>query len=100
MEFQWNFGNVEKILGKHGIPSGEIEECFREPSFFWDDEKHSTPEEKRFFLLGETKAGKRLAVVYTLRGEAIRVITARPMDRKERHIYEELKTKENTEIPE
>lgn len=100
MKFQWDFGNVEKNLKKHGVRSDEAEECFREPSFFWDDEKHSTEEEKRYFLLGETKVGRELAIVYTLRGEAIRVISARPMNRKERHIYENLKTERSAEVPE
>jgi len=54
------------------------------------DEKHSESE-KRFYALGKTFKGKLLFVVFTTRKDRIRVISARPMNKKERKIYEQEK---------
>jgi uncharacterized DUF497 family protein len=47
------------------------------------DEKHSQ-KETRFFALGHTDSGRLLFVVFTIRNNLIRVISARNMNRKER----------------
>ena len=39
--------------------------------------------------LGQTNAGRPLAVVFTIRGTLVRVISARDMSRRERRIYEQ-----------
>ena len=51
------------------------------------DEQQSE-QETRFFALGHTDAGRRLFVVFTIRHDCIRVISARNMNRKERKVYE------------
>jgi uncharacterized DUF497 family protein len=51
------------------------------------DEKHSQ-QESRYHALGQTEAGRRLFVVFTLRGRLIRMISAREMSRRERKEYE------------
>ena len=51
------------------------------------DPKHSQ-EEPRFYALGQTDAARRLFVVFTIRGQLMRVISAREMSRKERKVYE------------
>jgi len=88
--FEWDKANVEKNWEKHRVRPEECEEAFFNRVFVAKDERHSQVEE-RFYLLGETNAGRRLFVVFTLRGERIRVISARDMSRKERKAYEELK---------
>lgn len=45
--------------------------------------------EERTFLVGTADAGIILAVVVTLRGSRIRVVTARQASRAERRVYEE-----------
>lgn len=52
-----------------------------------EDVKHST-EENRYYALGESDGGRRLFIVFTIREEGIRVISARDMSRKERNRYE------------
>jgi uncharacterized protein len=44
--------------------------------------------EPRFLALGQTDSGRRLFVVFTIRGRHIRVISARDMSRRERREYE------------
>ena len=45
--------------------------------------------EIRFAALGKTYGSRLLTVVFTLRARKIRVISARPMSRSERKLYEE-----------
>ena len=51
-----------------------------------DDE--SDPHEQRFVTLGMGVTGRLLVVVYTWRGEDIRVISVRPAESHEREQYE------------
>lgn len=86
--FQWDGGNAGKNWERHGVSDAECEEVFfNHPLPIAFDEKHSQAE-ARYFGLGQTTAGRRLFVVFTVRGELIRVISAREMSRKERKIDE------------
>ena len=88
--FQWDAGNAHKSQEKHGVTQGEAEEVFfNHPLLVSGDEKHSE-DEQRFLALGITSAGVFLSIVFTLRKSAtlIRVVSARPMSKKERAFYE------------
>ncbi len=86
--FDWDEGNLYKNEKKHGLKWQEIEEVFfNQPLLVNEDQKHSEYE-ARCFALGVTHSGKMVYVVFTRRGERIRVISARPINRKERSIYE------------
>lgn len=69
---------------------------FNEPIIYFRDVKHSSLE-GRFYLLGRTNHNRYLFVVFTIRENLIRIISARDMNRKERKIYNE-KVKKNSEI--
>lgn len=82
--FDWDEGNKEKNWISHQVTFTETEEIFfNQPLVVADDTPHST-EEDRFYALGQTTAGRLLFVVFTLRDNLIRVISARDMSRKER----------------
>ncbi len=88
--FEWDDGNSEKNWILHQVSRSESEQVFfNEPLVIADDEGHSQIE-KRWFLLGQTDSKRLLFVVFTLRGDLIRVISARDMHKKERRIYNEL----------
>lgn len=94
--FEWDSGNQEKNWLKHRITTKEIEKVFvNKPAFIFADEKHSFSE-KRYGLYGRTDGGRLISIVFMIRQQTIRVITARDMSKKERRIYE--KTKANTKI--
>jgi uncharacterized DUF497 family protein len=65
--------------------------------FEWDDGKaaititddDSDPDERRFVAIGMGTKGRVLVVVYTYRGDNIRIISARPAEPHERTEYEE-----------
>ena len=85
--FDWDSGNAEKNRAKHGVTQAECEQVFfNAPLVAAADAAHSG-QEARFFVLGQTDAGRLLFEAFTLRGTRIRVISARDMSRKERSIY-------------
>lgn len=86
--FEWDEGNAYKNREKHRVSLGEAEQVFfNHPLVVEEDVKHSG-QEGRLYALGATDGGRRLFVVFTLRGRLIRVISARDMSRTERKIYE------------
>jgi uncharacterized protein len=85
--FQWDEGNADKNLEKHGVTDEECEEVFfNEPLVVGEDAAHS-PDEPRGYALGQTNAGRKLFVVFTVRSDRIRVISARDMTRREDRRY-------------
>jgi uncharacterized DUF497 family protein len=62
---------------------------FDDPCYldFYDPD-HSEDEE-RYLIVGESHRGRLLIVSYTERNEVTRLISARPVTRTEREVYEE-----------
>lgn len=88
--FDWDEGNRRKN-DKHAVTMAECEQLFfNAPLLLLIDSKHSQ-QAPRFHALGKTDTGRLLHITFTLRsqGEAIRVISARDMHKKERAIYEQ-----------
>lgn len=95
--FEWDQGNAEKNRIRHNVMQGECEQVFfNEPVLIYSDIKHSQ-EENRWYLLGTTDAERLLFVVFTVRKNRVRIISARDMNKKERDIYYE-QAKRNTNI--
>lgn len=87
--FEWDKGNIDKNFIKHNVTDKESEEVFEnEPKFIFEDEEHSLTE-SRYMIWGVTDKGRKLSVFFTLRGEKVRIISARDMHKKERRKYEE-----------
>jgi uncharacterized DUF497 family protein len=86
--FEWDEGNRDKNEKKHGVTSLECEEIFHNrPLIAAKDPRHSTTE-TRYTALGRTHGKRLLFVAFTVRKDKIRIISARPMSRKERIYYE------------
>lgn len=85
--FQWDAGNAAKNRDSHQVRASECEKIFfNRPLIVAADAAHSEQEE-RYFVLGQSDSGRELFLVFTLRGNLIRVISARDMSRKERKAY-------------
>jgi uncharacterized protein len=85
--FDWDAANQEKNWLRHAVTTSECEDVFfNHPLVVQSDLRHSHTEE-RYFVLGQTNAGRHLFIVFTLRKNRIRVISARDMSRKERIAY-------------
>ena len=86
--FDWDEGNLLKNWEKHEVSGSECEQVFfNRPLVAEPDAKHSTGE-WRYYVLGQTDSGRRLFLVFTVRDNLIRVISAREMSRRERREYE------------
>jgi len=92
--FEWDEHNAGKNWHQHRVSPVECEQIFfNRPLVVADDPRHSE-RENRFYALGRTDASRMLFVVFTVRKDRVRVISARDMSRKERKIYNEQKTKD------
>ena len=87
--FEWDDGNKDKNLTKHGVTSDECETVFSdEQKLVREDRRHSVVE-VRYFVIGMTAQGRLLFISYTIRRNRIRIISARDVNRKERKYYEQ-----------
>ena len=85
--FDWDDANERKIWLKHRASRPECEQVFfNRPLVVAADAKHSEVE-VRHYALGITDVGRRLSVIFTIRGDLIRVISARDMSRRERRVF-------------
>lgn len=92
--FEWDGGNATKNWTKHTVSQAECEQTFlNTPLLLVADPAHSV-DEPRFFALGQTDEARLLLLVFTLRGSLIRVISARPMSRREREVYRHAQVEE------
>lgn len=86
--FDWDGGNLLKSWEKHGVSAAECEQVFfNRPLITGEDSDHSDAE-FRWYALGLTDSGRQLFVVFTIRQNRIRVISARNMSRRERRVFE------------
>jgi uncharacterized DUF497 family protein len=85
--FEWDEGNSRKNEKKHGVTDREAEEIFfNKPLIVVPSSKGGA--KIRYAALGKTYGSRLLAVIFTVRANMIRVISARPMSRNERKLYE------------
>ncbi|MGD1867752.1 MAG: BrnT family toxin [Phormidesmis sp.] len=88
MKFGWDEEKAKKNLDKHSISFDEATSVFDDPLFLTFADLDHSIEERRFIIMGESARGRLLVVAYTERGSATRLISARPVTRKERKAYE------------
>jgi uncharacterized DUF497 family protein len=89
LTFEWDPEKARRDLGKHGVSFAEAMTVFRDPLGRIVDDPRRSIAEQRYALLGLSQQGRLLAVMFTERGERIRLISARRATRDERHNYEE-----------
>jgi len=91
-DFEWDKGNSTKSAKKHGIETDEVESVF---SFKMAVPigKQTSPkvDEERLCMIGPSRKGRLLSVVFTIRDGRVRPISSRVASRKERTLYEEVR---------
>jgi uncharacterized DUF497 family protein len=87
-EFEWDSGNLAKNR-KHGVEPEDIRALVGGDFYFAGRIVEPVHTERRWLALGEDAAGRRLALIFTTRGDRLRPISCRMMRRKERTLYEE-----------
>jgi uncharacterized DUF497 family protein len=92
-EFEWDSGNLTKHR-KHDVTPRDVQALIAGDLYFAGRILEPAHPEPRWLVLGENEAGRRLALVFTRRGDRLRAISCRPMRRKERALYEEARCQE------
>ena len=87
MDFQFDPAKAAGNLRKHGVSFADAEGVFMDPLSLHRIDPDAEGEE-RFVAIGEGTAGQLLVVVYTLRSDAIRLISARRATPTEIRSYE------------
>lgn len=86
MNYQWNFNKERKNRRKHDVAFADAVSILEDDAAITIDDEH--PEEDRYVTIGMNALGQILVVVYTYRGDSIRIISARKATSRERKEYE------------
>jgi uncharacterized protein len=86
-DFQWDAAKAASNYAKHKVTFAAARDVFKDPfALEWEDEGQDEGEQ-RYVILGMVE-GRMVFVAYTMRGEAIRIISARlaePFERRKYH---------------
>jgi uncharacterized DUF497 family protein len=87
-EFEWDAVKAAQNEANHGVTFEMARDVFKDPfAIEWLDDREDYGED-RYVIIGMV-SNHLLFVAYTLRGEAIRIISARGAEPHERRQYDE-----------
>lgn len=88
LQFEWDGGKAHRNATKHGVDFHEAATVFRDRlAAIFDDDWHSD-EEYREIIVGYSAQNRLLVVIFTQRGESVRIISARKATRREVQAHE------------
>ena len=87
MDYQWDVNKSEANLKKHRVDFADAVTVFSDDFALTITDDY--PDEERFVTIGMDALGRILVVIYTWRGDSIRIISARKATNRERKQYEE-----------
>ena len=86
MKIEFDSRKGASNLKKHGVHFDEAASCLLDPNALAYEDNDATGE-NRWVLLGVSHQARLLVVIYTVRGESIRLISARKPTTKEANNY-------------
>lgn len=87
MTYEWGTAKASTNRRKHGIDFADAATVFSDEYALTIPDGHAM--EDRYITLGMDALGRILVVVFTWRGEQIRIISARKADSHEQRQYED-----------
>jgi uncharacterized DUF497 family protein len=87
-DFKWDPAKAEQNYSRHGVTFETTCGVFEDPLAIEFLDEREDYREDRFIIIGMVDE-RLLLVVYTLRGETIRIISARAAEPQERRRYHE-----------
>ncbi len=88
IRFQWDDAKARGNVAKHGTSFEEAQTVFDDPlARIFADPNHSASE-SRWIIIGYSDRGRLLLISFAEDDEAIRLISARSADRRERKRHE------------
>jgi uncharacterized protein len=91
LRFRWDPRKAAANVRKHGVTFEEAATVFGDPLSLTIADPDPSGEEQRFLVLGLSSRRRLLVVAHSERGDAVRIISARRVTRRERRTYEEEK---------
>ncbi len=89
LKFEWEQRKAESNVSKHGVSFEEALTVFKDPlARIFDDEDHSV-HEQREIIIGHSASGRLLLCCFAVRGDTIRIFSARKVTKGEPKDYEE-----------
>lgn len=85
VDFEWDDGKAASNSARHGVEFADACAAFFDPRALTRPDDH--PHEERHVTFGMDALGRLVGVVYTWRGDAIRIISARKATRTETRLY-------------
>ena len=86
MEFEWDEAKSERCRRERGFSFADMLPAFSDPERMIEPDRRYEYGEERFRLYGRIE-GRLFVVVYTVRSETIRIISARKANKRERKRY-------------
>jgi uncharacterized DUF497 family protein len=87
MKFEWDAAKAAENRRKHGVSFDEATEAFRDhDAVLLFDERHSDKED-RYIIIGHSRKGRLLTVVYAERDGKARIISAWKATKAEAAVY-------------
>ena len=87
MHIIWDPEKAKENRVKHGVSLPDAEPVLFDPHAITREDEHAEGEQ-RFVTVGLDALGRVLVVIYTYRGETVRLISARKATRNEMRAYE------------
>jgi uncharacterized DUF497 family protein len=88
MSYEWDPAKAESNLNKHDVYFADAVGVLEDEQSLWHEDVGNR-EEDRYIAVGMDFLGRILTIVFTIRGETVRLISARPATKNERSIYEQ-----------
>jgi uncharacterized DUF497 family protein len=86
MQFEWDRAKAEVNLRKHGVSFDDALHVFADPFRLDEPDFRADYGEARRLTMGEVD-GRLHVVAYTMRGEVVRLISARKANEREQRRY-------------
>jgi uncharacterized protein len=87
--FEWDTNKAASNYAKHGVTFEAAKGVFKDPFAIEQLDDRANYGEDRFILLGMASGNRLLVVIYTMRGDRIRIISARGAEPYEQREYHE-----------
>jgi uncharacterized protein len=87
MRFEWDNAKAVSNKRKHGVSFEDASEAMRDPDVVEDLDTQDEYGEDRMIAYAKLE-GQVLVVIYTMRGDLYRIISARRAEKHERNYYE------------
>ena len=83
---EWDQSKADANLAKHRVDFADAATALEDPNALTIDD--GDPDEQRFVTLAMDALGRLLVVIYTWRGDEVRLISARKATKKDGRQYE------------